>query len=286
MKTLRIAFSTPLLLCLIAATPVSAQVFFRMDFDAGSAPNAGWTATSTSATHNRIHIPAGGPDGDDAYELVQRVTGASSPFFGGEFYWGWTGMIEPQNPAQGARRYYRFRMRFSPNTNFRGLDTGGSPTTLINKVLLVGDGCGRSDCRVILNYRGLDNFRQAYLQLQIDGGASPATTPAVNIGEWLTVQVELISSSSSSSANGGYKIWVNNNNYGSPTAQRTGIVLNPVNWRYVMLGSYVNNGLASNGVHTIRYSGFEAATTFDAGYFRGPSSPATPTNLRIIPGGE
>ncbi len=282
-------FALALLLPLFAGSPVFAQVFFRMDYSVGAAPNGGWpTARTAGATHTRTRIAGGGPQGEDAYDLTQIYTGTTVRDYGGEYYWGWNGMIEPSDPAQGARRYYRWRMRFSPTTNFRGVySTNGQATTLTNKILMVGDGCGESRCRVIVTYRGADNGRQAqYLRVQIDGGEDNADTAPINVGEWLDIQVELDSSTSRNGSDGGYKIWINNNDYNNPNARRTGIALNPVRWRQVDLGAYNNNGLTSNGVHAFRLTGFEASTAFDGGWARNnPSTgtPAAPSNLRIVP---
>ena len=280
-------FALAAVLTAVLVQPAFAQVFFRMNYSAGAAPAGGWpVVVQAGTTFTRTHAPGGGPQGEDAYDLTQRHTGSGAPAYGGEFYWGWNGNIEGQNPAQGDRRYYRWRMRFTPNSNFRGVYQDGSPTSLTNKVLMIGDGCGRNACRVIVNYRGGNAGQVGYLRIQIDGGESLAETPPLNVGEWLDIQVEVDSSSTTSSGDGAYKLWVNNNNYGSPTAQRAGFQLNPVNWRYVMLGAYNNNGLASDGVHAWRQTGFEASTAFDSGWHRsgGTSSlPARPTNLRITP---
>jgi hypothetical protein len=272
------------ILSLASWAPASAQVFFRMDYSAAAAPVAAWPGqiNPSASTFSRSRIAAGGPMGEDVYELTQLGAGMS----GGQFYWGWNGNLESTDPPQGARRFYRWRMRFSPTTNFRGIhwDNGG-PTTITNKVLMIGDGCGRNRCRVIVTYRGADNGYQAqYMRVQIDGGEDPADSPPIRVGEWVDIQVELDSSTTTSSGDGGYKIWINNNNYAQPTAQRMNIQLNPVRWQYVYLGAYNNDGLAPGGVHSWRQTGFEAATSFDPTWYRGGATgtlPA-PTNLRAI----
>ncbi len=276
---------TVLVSSLISATPTLAQVFFNMDYSAPAAPTAGWPngAVPTTATHDRVRVPGGGPNGEDAYDLTQRYA-PNEQGYGGEFYWGWNGDIEASDPPQGARRFYRMRMRFSPSSNFRGIFRDGTPTTQTNKVLMVGDGCGRNSCRVIVSYRGGDNGRQVeFLRVALDGGEVPADTPPLSVGQWLDIQIELDSSTTTSSSDGAFKIWINNNDYSRPTAQRTGIQLNPVRWRYTFLGAYNNNGLASDGVHSFRQTGFQAATTFDANWSRQTTLPSSPNNLRILP---
>lgn len=268
------------------ATPLSAQVFFNMDYSAGTVPTAGWPngAVPTAATHDRARVAGAGPQGEDVYELSQRHTGSAAPGYGGEYYWGWNGSIEASDPPQGARRFYRWRMRFSPATNFRGVySQDGSPTPLGNKLLMVGDGCGRNSCRVIVGYRGEGTTNTATMNVVIDGGTSPTPSVPIRVGEWLDIQVEADSSATTSSGDGAFKLWINNNDYARPTAQITGIQLNPLNWRYVFLGSYQNHGLRSDGVHAFRQTGFQAATTFDSNWSRASTLPGTPTNLRIIP---
>lgn len=268
------------------AGTASAQVFFRMDYSAGGGAAAGWPGVvNVQPTHTRTRIAGGGPAGEDVYELAQRSTGTSMPDYGSNFYWGWAGEIEPSNPPQGARRYYRWRLWFSPNSNFRGINYSGERVTITNKLLILGDSCG-DRCRVIFTYRGQDNGQVGHLRLQIDGGEDLTETGPINTGRWLDVQIEVDSSSSPSTADGGYKMWINNNDYARPTAVRSNIRLNPTGWRYVRLGAYNNDGLASDGVHTLRIGGFEASTAFDTGWSRGApgsTTPSAPNNLRIVP---
>jgi len=273
-----------LVLAAVTANAAFAQVFFRMDYSSTAAPSGGWPGTvGSAATHTTTRVEAGGPQGEGAYDMVQRYTGPSVRYYGGEYDWGWNGNLEASDPAPGARRFYRWRMRFTPETNFRGVySNDGSPTTLTNKILIIGDGCG-DRCRVIVSYRGAEGVRQArYMRVAIDGGEDPADAPAISVGAWVNVQLEIIASTGSN-PNGGYKLWINSNDYNRPTAQRTGILLQPLRWRYVFFGAYNNNGLQSDGIHAYRHTGFEAATAFDSSWHRGSTLPATPGNLRIIP---
>jgi hypothetical protein len=276
-----------LMATLSASAPASAQTFFSMDYSAAADPNAAWNAESvTSGPFNRQRIAGGGPSGQDAYDLIQyRDTSFRPEFYGGQFRWGWSGNIEPSDPPQGARRYYRWRMRFSPDTNFRAVDwgNGSSPSALVNKVFLVGDG-GRTDrCRVILEYTAdpdAGNVRR--MRLQIDGGEDPALSGPWPIGQWLNIQIEVDSSSTPSSPDGGYKLWINNNDYGSPTAQTTGITLLTSNWKFVRLGAFVSHGLASGGVHAFRHTDFQASTTFDPNWNSGQrAAPRPPSGITV-----
>jgi hypothetical protein len=275
----------------VVASPASAQVIFRMDYSSSTGATGSWQPVEAVPNYTRTRIAGGGPSGQDAFELTQRSV-PSLEAYGGQFDWGWDGPVESSDPAQGSRRYYRWRMRFSPTTNFRGLSWGGGGASGVqNKLLIIGQGCGER-CRFILTYQAerdsgvVRNFR-----LQLDGGVDLVDTGSYAVGQWLNIQIELQSGSTASTANGGYKIWINNNNYAAPTAQRTGITLRPANWRSVAFGGYMNDGLDSTGVHTYRQTDFQVASAFDSVWGSGgsgggggtPTTPlSAPSNVRII----
>jgi hypothetical protein len=105
------------------------------------------------------------------------------------------------------------------------------------------------------------------------------------VGQWLDIQIELISSSTTSSGNGGYKIWINNNDYNNPTAQRSGFQLNTTNWRLVGFGYFANHGLAADGIHKWTHSNFQVASAFASNWHGGSQqtqAPQAPTNVRIM----
>lgn len=262
-----------LLIGLGSASTAFGQVFFSMNYSSSAYPNAGWTAWPTNASWSRTLLTGAGPSGQNVAELRQLPNPGGGDF-GGQFNWGWSGNIEASDPPAGAKRYYRWRMYFTPESNFQGLAWGdGNAGDITNKLLLVGQGCSAEPCRVILTYRtDRANQRVGYFRLQIDGGAQLVDTGAYPKGQWLNVQVELTAGSA-----GGYKIWINNNNYASPTAQKTGIQLNSQNWKYVWFGGFNNDGLQSGGIHTYRQTDFQAATTFDSNWNGGGTSTPPPT---------
>ena len=267
-----------LVLLPLFAAAASAQVLFRMDYSSSAYPNGGWNggAVAESSHFTRQLIAGGAPDGSNAI-LMHHIPGDPA----NQFYWGWSGSVEGSSPGGGAVRYFRWRMFFPTNTNF----SGGSLGAVVNKLLIVGDGCG-DGCRVIVTYGPRTGNTDVNMTVQIDGGISPITVTNLPKGQWLNIQIEIRGSTGGN--NGGYKIWVNNNNYNSPSAQLGTISLTAREWNQVKFGAYCNANLASNGVNDWRHANFEAATAFDANWNAGggggggPQPPGTVTGVRIV----
>ncbi len=271
-----------LALCLWAAS-ASAQSLFTMDLSSGAQEHAGWDAiTGTGdrpAKWDMAFVTNGWASGLNGYRLFQNYTGEGAPFYGGQFSWGWYTFVAAGDPARGVARYYRWRQRFSSTTNFQAADPV-APSLVSNKILMVGNTCTDAPCRVIVNYVGDPCWcRASHLRIQIDGGENPGTTPfTIPVNTDLNIQVEIVTATTGSSANGGYKLWMNNNTYASPDATVQRIQLNPDNHRLVALGAYENGGLYVTGVHEFMVGGFEVATTFDSAWNAGG---ATPTKYRL-----
>lgn len=243
--------------------PIPQVIIFAMNYSAGTYPDGGWAAWQPTPSWKAEHLPGGGPGGRDAIELRQ-LANLGARDFGGQFNWGWRENIEPSEHAVGTRRYYRWRMSFSDDSNFRGVSMDGEPSNITNKLLIVGQGCRTGRCRVILSYRtDRDSRRIGYFRLQIDGGEDYVDTGSYERGRWLNVQVELRASTGETAADGGYKVWINTDSYARPTAVRSDIVLHPANWGYVWFGGFNNDGLQADGTHAFRHTDFVAAETFD-----------------------
>jgi hypothetical protein len=264
------------LLPLFAAS-ARAQVLFRMDYSSAAYPNAGWSdgATAVSSHFTRQLLAGAAPDGSNAI-LMHHIPGDPVS----QFYWGWAGYAEQSGSLPGGTvRYYRWRMFFPTNTNLSGNGLG----SVVNKLLIVGDGCGER-CRIIVTYGPRTGVTDINFRVQIDGGIDPINVDNLPKGQWLNIQIEARSSSGSN--NGGYKIWINNNNYSSPSAQIGNVQLAAREWGLVKFGAYCNANLASNGVHDWRHANFEVATTFDATWNSsgggGGGGPTPPTGVRIV----
>src|SRR5262245_32309634 len=118
---------------------------FTANFSASLFPVYGFSgAAPMTNAWSRQTLPGGGPNGADAVQLTQ------TPRSGWDFGWGHD-LTNLARPAQGATRYLRWRMRFSADSNFLGVDQDGA--TLIpyssGKLLMWppgGGGAGQRAC--------------------------------------------------------------------------------------------------------------------------------------------
>lgn len=270
---------------------VESQHTFTMDYSASAAPNAGWPAgSSTGAYEDRstfsvTRLDAGGPSGQPAYQMRLDHDGAARSF-GGQFNWGWRAILEPQ-PTYGSTQYYRWRMKVDATTNYRCRDwEDGSSANCIDKVLIVNDGCKAESCRPILSLESDARSSSYILRIQKDGGADLADTPSYREGAWLDVQLRITWSSSEGARDGGYALWVNANAQGKPTAERKRIVVNAGSAPgYTRFGSFMNHGVAADGVYAWTHSDFRTSPTFDAAWHAGGKAAGLPS-LPSASGGQ
>jgi hypothetical protein len=265
---------------LSAIEPVTGQqaVLFRMDTSTAAWPEAGfpWTvADEIESRWSRQLVPGAGPQGQNVAQLTE-LPGA--PQHG----WGWHGHVVP-DLAQGGTRFYRWRHRVTAASNCLH--------TPSNKLLIIGQGCQGGRCRVIVQPK-CNPQRMVQYNFQIDGGVYQMETGYVYpVGTWLNVQLETRTSSTESAADGALRLWVNNNNYASPTIQNTGLQLSSggTESSYIIFGGYNNAGdVPSGSTNVQQYTDFQIATTFDGAWSQGstssPALPVAPTGVRIIVG--
>lgn len=248
------------------STPPDPQpVIFRATYTAAAYPNLGWGSSETQmlgVRFDRSFIAGAGPQGQGIVRFAARHCPGCSEN-GGQYNTGNRRDMASTDPPNGSKRYLRWRMRFAGN--HRGLPWGGGsgPSTIQNKIVIVGDGCG-ANCRFIMTYQtetaGVRNFR-----LQKDGGAEVVDTGSYPNGQWLDVQVELAPNTNST---GSYAIWVENNTYATPTARKANIAFVSTGHKYVWFGGYMNDGLMADGTHSYDSTDFEYGATFDPNWNR------------------
>jgi hypothetical protein len=250
----------------------------------------GWGAVPTSAYFTRRFLPGIGPQGQNVVEFSHTPVDHHA-----QYYNGWWGPQFP-NPAQGAVRYLRIRMRPVGAIRLEGVED-----VWTDKFIIVADGdnpMGRVICHLRDNGRTTDNVGIGCSR-NIDGYPS-ATNGGVPLPSdtWSSLQFEFKSSSTTSSGNGSLKIWRDNDNYGAPSVQSGAFQLNTTNWGRVSVGFYANATLRSGSRFVYQIADIQWDDEFDS-HWAGASSggggtggggsqqtaPAAPANLRLIAGG-
>lgn len=283
--------------------PVLGQgtILFRPTYTAGSFPTSGWDRAISEqfgVRWTRSFLATGGPFGGPAHRLTEIAT-PSAAGCGGQMGWGWDKNVEASDPPRSQKRYIRWAMRYTAASNFLSGDMDGcsgiaGPSS--NKLLIVGQGCSTRNCRIILTDKVMPDDpanaqrRKAQFGLAIDGGTAQTESGYIfDTSGWLFLQLELTPSSSTSTTDGGWRLFVNNNS--TPALVRTGIRLDPENWKYVAFGSYNNNTLKAGGRHEFDTALFEVGTAFDAGWYRttastppppSASAPAAVQGVRVV----
>lgn len=241
------------------------SIVFDMNYSAGAVPTAGWADVADidgneGSRFTQARAAGAGPSGQDAYLMTQLALGSPNAgnAFGGQFNWGWRGDIEPTVPGSGVSRFYRWRMKFSSDTNFHGLDwESGAQTGQQNKVLLVafeGD-------RFIMTTRATRNNGFVFT-MGLGGGAEEVESGSYSVNQWLDLQVEL----RAGTGNGLYRCWVNTNTQGSPTFENTGLTMGETDWNAAWFGGFMNDGLDSDGIYQWHHADFEVGTAFHAAW--------------------
>jgi hypothetical protein len=225
---------------------------------------------------SRAHLAGAGPQGQNILQLTE-TPGT------GQHGWGWHGHVVP-DLAQGGTRFYRWRHRVTSASN--------CAHTPSNKLLVIAQGCPGGQCRVIVQPK-CNPSRMVQYNFQVDGGVYQKETGYIYpVGTWLNIQLETRTSSTASSGDGALRLWVNNNNYSSPTISNTGIVLNSggVDGSYIIFGGYNNSDSMPSGASNVQqYADFEIGTAFHSGWNGGgttppptTTAPAAPSNVRVL----
>jgi hypothetical protein len=268
-------------LVLVTGAP-SAQtnLTFSMNYSASAVPLAGWPVLADLSGNQGVRftqqrVAGACSNGGDAYRLTQ-LSAPNASSFGGQYNWGWRGDTESSAAPTGVPRYYRFRLKFSPNTNFHGLDwSSGGSTGQQNKFLILGFNSGR----LIMTTRASRNAGFIFT-VGIDGGGNEIESPSYAVGQWLNVQLKVVRGQ-------GYALYVGtaNNNESTPTVQRMGINVGAANWNNTWLGAFMNDGMASDGVYSYDICDFQIASTFNAQWNGGGTNPlplpAPPTAVNL-----
>jgi hypothetical protein len=245
--------------------PGDTGVFFAMDLAQERADLYGWEFENTElegVQWTKTWTPDGAEDGGPAIRMAQIPDGGD----GSQFSWGWDGHVEAAPPPHGTTRYYRWRILYPEVDNFLALASDdGEPANSSNKLFIISSGGER--CRVIVSMQGSRGDGLIQAGIAIDGGDDQMQSDYVfSRGDWLDMQIELRASSDDATPDGGYRVWIDEDDYDAPTLDVQGIVLNPTDWDFVGFGAYNNNLLEEGGVYEYWISAFEGATAFDTAW--------------------
>lgn len=265
------------------ATPAMAQMtpMLKLNCTSANFPNCGWGAWGVGqGNYTSTYLAGQGPQGQDA---VRFTISAGGPR---QFYMGWSATAAGSVEAN-AVRYYRFRI-FPPGPTGQ---TRGYVQGLESKFIIHADGADNGS-RVICGLRdnGMTSDTIAFECMRnVDGQEHGTVKQAMTLGVWHNIQVEARSGS-----NGIIRVWIDNNNYSTPTAtsqhaQGSTFSLGTMNWNVFGMGFYqgVTTTLSSPVVAFMLADDAEFDNEFDpnwnaGGTPGGATPPATPTGVRLI----
>ena len=270
-------------------SPVEAQTtpILRLNCTPQNFPDCGWGARNPNDQYHRMDLMVGaGPNGQNAVQFTHLP--ATHQY---QYYFGWNtvsgGAVSP-----GGARYLRLRIRVMGAVNF-----AGNQGPWQAKFFIIGDGSGDTTSRVIGGL-GVGNINDVDVYTgvsrNIDGPPNSTSGVMISPGGWHSLQYELRSSTTSSSADGRLRIWIDgaNSNYNSPTSQSGLFQLNTTFWTNVNLGYISQTTLTQQGRFVYQLADVEWDDQFDGGWHSGiptppPPAPApsAPTSVRIIRAG-
>lgn len=264
-----------LLLALWVATPATAQVLFESDFSTTSP--YGFSANWGDFTYyTNTPSPDGGPGNRPWVRQAHIVTGTTAQYYHG---WEVTGL-----PAvtQGASRFYRWRMRV--DSGFNALGNGDVWGT---KFIIIGDGIVSDGDRIMV--LASPRTGNTDFTLRLSKNISSDFTPDVELTKgttWVSIQMEVDTSTTTGTADAVYKFWMNSDAYGSPTSSYSGFTQTSAGMTQFRFGFYAGATLATGGQAIMDFAEIEVADSFDASWHAnsgsgGGGGATGPTRLRI-----
>jgi hypothetical protein len=268
----------------VAASASAQQVFFRANFSPSAAPLHGFSSirdTYLNSAWSLTSLPGAGPNGTDAVDINLRGVGSPT-----ENYVGWYRPLGAEVP-QGATRYIRMKIKLVGPISYQSVGSSGSWST---KMVILGDG-GESQHRVMWNLRSGPSTSQPIFVIEknIDGGSTRISTNPLPVNQWIAAQLRIRSSSTTSSGNGQFALYMGNDNANesTPTMQSGNFSINTADWDQLLGLGYYCDYMRSAGHVQYQFAAFEVGDRFDPLWHIGsssgdPASPTAPTNVRIV----
>lgn len=200
--------------------PPPSAALFRNGFE-GTAPGFGFLGLYDRELGNWYSIDAAPGQGWGGMQAARITTRANRRQYNAGWYWH-NGQVKPGGWRDGETIYVRLRLRYDDHFRWDG------EGSMQNKMVDFGLG-GDGSSRVILHQEaphpttpcGLaDRFRPNFGALSVKVGITFTCTPpvAITYGQWLHVQFAVLASHGAAT-DGHFKLWVNNNDAGSPSSQ-------------------------------------------------------------------
>jgi len=270
----RISIAMVTLGAVLTASPATAQVLFRSDFNNGSSPYSFARAYANGGQYSESRVAAGGWNGTGGTHL-EHVANQRQYNLG----WYFSGRnIRTSNGLPewrvGDIVYVRLRLRYDDDWRWDG--EGGMSNKMID-FGMGGDGSGRIIMRqtkpsTTTCAPNPATYGPSNGGITVGIGITYTCTPAaiITYGRWHHVQFAVQTSAS----NTGYiKVWVDNNDFNNPTSEIRGLTIsNVAGWN----DSWTVGGFMTDA--PVRTSGFvmddfEVATAFDPNWASGVSTP-------------
>lgn len=251
------------LVLLALPTAARAQTIFSMDGTGGfSTSTFNFTSFVTHAIVTMTREAANCPSGGDTARLVLATSGSHA-----QPTWGHIKTVS-DTVSQGAKRFYRYRVRFNGSTDFHGNSGPWYTKQFINGNDNSGAG-GR-----VITWLGVGSIDDTTPVAGISKNTgSRASSNLSTTGQWNNIQFRMQSSSVVDAADGRVDIYVgaDNGSEGTPTSSVTGLVINmdgTNGWtnETVGFGGEVDQTTLQTGVGHVdmNFCDVQYSTTFDS----------------------
>lgn len=243
--------------------PVKGDEWFVMDRADG--PLYGFdSGANHPAVRSLIDNPTGAPDGGTCaeLELVQFTNDHPSCDPG----IGWTANSGITVPSQGGSVFWRYYVKYSAATATRNSGCGGGPWE--GKIVILGGSDGE---RIIEQASPRSN---SALEIKLAKNINDTWPSAANLvvadNTWHAVQCECQTSSTSSASDTEFRCWIDNDTYGSPTAELTGQAsTNVAGWGTGFQFMQAVHALGNTDTLKISVVGIRTGPTFHNGWYSG-----------------
>lgn len=266
-------------------TPI---VRFDCGIDGSAFPNCGASGSNGSqmgVAWRRAMTLDTGPGGIDGVQIDHiGVTDTALEYYHGA--WNWTSGLGAAVP-QGGCRVIREKIQFLAPVDW--LDNANGRFGF--KHILMGTDGTFDTSRLIINFRSPTTGGGSPVLLRVeknvDGPPSRIDIPGFTStggpqgNGFYSIQYEACSSSTPTATDATIKVWVNSNNYSTPTAQSTGFSWVPNNWHSRVTLGYYGESLGVGHNASYRIYAFEYDDEFDPGWYSTggptPTPPPAPT---------